>query len=506
MSQPQQPPFSQETVALIKEKYAQQPCQLLIDGQWVPAASGATIDVFNPATEERLGAIAAGAADDIDAAVKSAHKAFSGAWAAMPPLQRGVLLNKLADLIERDAEQLAVTESLDNGMPFMMARFGSVLGAVGQLRYNAGWATKIYGETVAPATSGTGSMAYTTREPIGVVGAIVPWNVPFVMTVSKIAPALAAGCTVVLKPAEQSSLSACHLAALIIEAGFPEGVVNIVTGYGADAGSALVQHPLIDKISFTGSTAVGKSIIRSVSDSMTRLTLELGGKSPVIVFDDVDVAKVAPAIAMGIFANSGQICAAGSRLFVHESIHDALVAAICGFAKNLKVGGGLEPGTMMGPVISQVQFDRVMSYIDSGKAEGATLVAGGGRVGEQGFFIEPTVFTDTKPGMKIVDEEIFGPVLCVMSFADNDDLAALAGLANDTRYGLNASVWSKDVTKAINLSRYIKSGTVRINGGPPGVDPAIPMGGMKDSGWGRENGRDGVEAYTETKTVILGLA
>ncbi len=506
MSQPQQPPFSTATVDKVKAHYAANPGQLLINGALVNAQAGGTIEAINPADEQVLGHIAAGTAADIDAAVNTAAEVFNGSWAEVPAMQRGELLNKLADLIERDAETLAVTESLDNGMPFMMARFGSVLGAVQQLRYNAGWATKIAGESLAPSVSnGQAVMSYTLREPVGVVGAIVAWNVPFAMTLGKIAPAIAAGCTVVLKPAEQASLSACHLMGLIIEAGFPPGVINIVTGTGTEAGAALVEHPLVDKISFTGSTLVGQSIVRTVADSMKRLTLELGGMSPVIVYDDIDVAKVAPSIAMGIFANSGQICAAGSRLFVHERIHDKLVEAICGFAKPLKVAPGLEPGAMLGPVVSRVQLERVLGYIDSGKAEGATLVTGGERVGDTGFFVQPTVFTHVKSEMKIAAEEIFGPVLCVMSFSDSDDIAQVAGLANATRYGLHASIWSKDVTRALRLSRAVKSGSVRINGGPPGVDPALPMGGMKASGWGRENGREGVEGYTELKTVSLGL-
>lgn len=483
------------------------PRQLFIDGRFQSAISEETLDVLDPATGQLLAAVAAGGAQDIDLAVHSARRAFdSGRWPAMPPAQRARLLVRLADLIEANGDRIALTETLDNGMPLMMAKFGGVMSASEQLRYNAGWATKLNGETVTPSAPGEWH-AFTTREPVGVVGAIVPWNFPFVMAVAKIAPALAAGCTVVLKPAEQTPLSAIILAELIAEAGFPEGAINIVTGFGTSAGAALAAHPLVDKVSFTGSTLVGKGIVHASTGNLKRVTLELGGKSPVVIFSDADLAKAIPSAAMGIFANAGQVCAAGSRLFVHESVHDEVVAGICAFAQALNVGSGLLPQSQMGPLISQKQLDRVLGYIDSARSEGATVATGGGMIdnGSGGYFIQPTVFTQAASDMKAVREEIFGPVLSVMRFSDETDIAAIAGAANDTEYGLSSAIWTRDISTALRLAKRIKAGTVRINGGAGGVDPAMPLGGFRQSGWGRENGRSGIESFTEIKAVTVSL-
>ncbi|MWV26840.1 aldehyde dehydrogenase family protein [Aurantiacibacter rhizosphaerae] len=482
--------------------------ELFIGGKFQPAASGETFAVIDPATGEEFASVASGDAQDIDLAVKSARKCFdSGAWSGQTPAQRARALTRLADLVEANGSRIALTETLDNGMPMMMAFFGGVSAASEQLRYNAGWATKLNGETFTPSNPGEWH-AFTTREPVGVVGAIVPWNFPFVMAVAKIAPALAAGCTVVLKPAEQTPLSAVILAELIAEAGFPEGAVNIVTGYGKTAGAALVEHPLVDKISFTGSTATGKGIVHACTDNLKRVTLELGGKSPVVIFGDADLSKAIPGTAMGIFGNAGQVCAAGSRLFVHESVRDEVMEGLAGFAKSLKLGSGLSPETQMGPLVSQVQFDRVSSYIDSATSEGATTVTGGGAASvdgsEGGYFMQPTVLADTAPGMKAVEEEIFGPVLCTQTFGD-DDLEQVAAAANNTSFGLSSAIWTRDMSSGLKLAKRIRAGMVRINGGAGGPDPAMPLGGFKQSGWGRENGRNGIEAYTEIKSVTINL-
>lgn len=474
---------------------------LFIGGEFVDAASGETFDVIDPSSGLRIASAASGGREDIDRAVRAARAAFDR-WAATPPNQRANLMFRLADLIEARREILALTETLDNGMPLMMAKFGGVMGAVEQLRYNAGWATKITGETMQVSWPGEWQ-ALSLREPIGVVGAIVPWNFPLAMAVAKIAPAIAAGCTVVLKPAEQTPLSAAYLGQLIAEAGFPSGVVNIVTGFGETAGAALVEHPDVDKISFTGSTAVGKAIVRASTGNLKRVTLELGGKSPTVIFQDANLEKAIPAAAAGIFGNAGQVCAAGSRLLVHERIYEQVLAGMLARAQALKVGPGLLADTQMGPLISQTQLERVADYVETGKAEGAVVSVGGARIEGPGYFMQPTVLTETSDGMRVVDEEIFGPVLCMMRFGD-DDLDVVAQIANKTPYGLSSSIWTNDISTALRMARRIKAGTVRINGGG-GVDPAMPLGGFKQSGWGRENGRTGVETYTELKSVTVGL-
>ncbi len=483
--------------------FTQSPRELLIAGRWRPAVSGATFDVIDPATGRTFARAAAGDAADIDAAVGAARAAFEGPpWSNSTPAARARLLLRLADLIEANGDELALLETLDNGMPFRMARMGATFGAAESLRYHAGWATKIGGETVNLNVPGEWH-AYTLREPVGVVGQIVPWNFPFVMAVAKIAPALAVGCTVVLKPAEQTPLSTVRLGELILEAGFPPGVVNIVTGFGETAGRALVAHPGVDKIAFTGSTPVGKEILRACAGNLKRVTLELGGKSPVIIFPDAALGPATEVAARGIFMNTGQVCAAGSRLFVHERIFDQVIEGVVAKARGLKVGAGTDPTTEMGPVVSDVQLERVSGYIRSGVEDGARILTGGATMSRPGFFVEPTVLAGTTANMKVVREEIFGPVLCAMSFSDTD-VDALARMANDTEYGLAASIWTRDISVAHRLARRIKAGSVRINT-PGTVDPALPLGGYKQSGWGRENGREGTEIYTEIKSVTVGL-
>jgi len=376
-------------------------------------------------------------------------------------------------------------------------------GSIEQLRYNAGWATKLAGETQEISMPGE-SFGYTLREPVGVCGQIVPWNFPLLMGVAKIAPALAAGCTVILKPAEQTPLSSVRLGELVLEAGFPEGVVNIVTGYGRTAGAALAAHPQVDKIAFTGSTATGRSIVDAARGNFKRVALELGGKSPTFIFADADLSRAIPAAAMSIFGNAGQVCAAGSRLFVHEAVADEVLEGVAAMARSLRVGSPLLQDTQIGPLISQVQLERVTGYIESGRSEGARVLVGGGRLGQPGYFMQPTVFVDTRPQMRVVQEEIFGPVLCAGRFNDKMDIDELASLGNATQYGLSSSIFTRDLSNAHRLARRLKAGTVRVNVAG-GVDVALPLGGYKASGWGRENGRAGVEAYTEIKAVTMAL-
>ena len=483
--------------------FTQRPRELLIGGRWRPALSGASFDVVDPANGQVFAHAAAGDAADIDAAVMAARAAFEGPWGASMPAYRARLLLKLADLIEANSDELALLETLDNGMPLRMARMVAAFGAAESLRYHAGWATKIGGETINPSVPGEWH-AYTLREPVGVVGQIVPWNFPLAMAVAKIAAALTVGCTVVLKPAEQTPLSTVRLGELIMEAGFPPGTVNIVTGYGETAGRALVAHAGVDKIAFTGSTPVGKEILRACAASLKRVTLELGGKSPVIIFPDADLGPATDVAARGIFMNTGQVCAAGSRLFVHEAVFDQVVEGVVARARALKLGPGIDASTDLGPVVSEEQRGRVTGYIRSGIEEGARVLTGGGAVAGPGYFVEPTVLAGTTAGMKVVREEIFGPVLCAMSFA-NADVDAIARMANDTEYGLAASIWTRDIAVAHRLARRIKAGSVRINTAGS-VDAALPLGGFKQSGWGRENGREGTEIYTEIKSVTVGLA
>lgn len=475
---------------------------LLIGGAHVAAQSGQRFDSEDPSTGEVIASLAAADAADADMAVAAARQALeSGPWARMTPAERSRLLWRLAGLLSDNADLISVIETLDIGKPTAQVRGLDVAFAIELLEYNAGWPTRLAGETVPLSNPGEWH-AYTRREPVGVVGLIVPWNAPLMMAVAKLAPALAAGCTVILKPAEQSPLSALFLGRLVQEAGFPAGVVNILTGFGNTVGAALADHPGIDKISFTGSAETGRRIVHAALGNFKRVTLELGGKTPVIVFPDADPELAAAAAARSIFSNTGQVCNAGSRLYVHRQSFDRVLADIAARAEAIRVGPGLDPATEMGPVISAAQLDRVAGYVDAGRAEGAGVLAGGTRLDRPGHFIRPTVLTGTDLSMRVAREEIFGPVLCAMPF-DDTDLQRIAAEANGTGYGLGAQIWTRDLGIAHRLAARIKAGTVRINGS--GLDPALPFGGFKASGWGREYGREGVEAYTELKSVAVCL-
>jgi phenylacetaldehyde dehydrogenase len=487
------------------EEFIAAPRQLFINGQWTDAASGKTFDTPNPATGETLARVAEGDAEDIERAVRAARKAFDeGPWSRMTPSERGRIVWKIGDLILEHVDELAQLESLDNGKPFLVAQAADVPLAADLFHYMAGWATKIEGNTIdisVPYMPGANFHSYTLREPIGVVGQIIPWNFPLLMAAWKLGPALAAGCTVVLKPAEQTPLSALLLAELIAEAGVPDGVVNVVPGFGETAGAALANHMDVDKVAFTGSTEVGKLIVEAAGASnLKKLTLELGGKSPNIVFDDADPAAVQGA-ANAIFFNHGQCCVAGSRLFVHQSRFDEVVDGVSEIAKSIKLGPGMEPTTQMGPLVSAEQLSRVTGYLESGRADGATAVTGGSRFGDHGYFVEPTVLTNTTPDMKVVREEIFGPVVVAAPFSDLDEIAAVA---NDTEYGLGAGIWTKDISKAHALAKKLRAGTVWINCYNV-FDASLPFGGYKQSGWGREMGHEVLNNYTEVKAVTTQL-
>jgi p-cumic aldehyde dehydrogenase len=472
--------------------------KMLIDGKWVSSQSGERIDVEDPAQCAVFAQVEAGGKADIDLAVKAARKAFESAtWARMRPLDRAKLLETIARKIEENTDELALLESLDNGKAVEHAKAVDVPAAVDIFRYMAGWCARI-GGTINPI-SGDGQQyhSYTVQEPIGVAGLIVPWNYPLAMAAWKLAPALAAGCAMVLKPSELTSLTALRLAEICMEAGVPDGVVNVVTGYGPDAGQALVEHSGVDKIAFTGSTRVGKEIVRTCANDLKRVTLELGGKSPSVIFADADLDKAAVGAAMAIFFNSGQVCLAASRLYVEEPIYDALMEKVIEVGRSLKLGHGRDPETMIGPLVSRAQQDRVLNYIDLGKQAGNELLLGGGKGLESGYFVEPTIFRNNEPDSSIVKEEIFGPVLVATPFKDAEEVVRVA---NDTRYGLAANIWTRDISRAHLVARKLQAGIVWIN--THGMnDPTAPFGGFKESGWGREVGEEGVLNYTETKTV-----
>ena len=478
--------------------------QLLINGEWMPSSSNEKIEVFDPANEQLLTEVDSGNAADIDAAVGAARKALTGEWSKITSHDRARMLDRLADDIEANFSVLSEIEVLDNGMPLELAQYSIASHGTTLLRYFASWANKLHGQTipVSPAGAINGeSLTYTRKEPIGVVGAIIPWNSPLIFAILKLGPALAAGCTIVLKPAELTPISALFLGKLIQKSGIPEGVVNIVTGYGETAGQALSEHPGVDKITFTGSTEVGKKIVEASIGNLKKVTLELGGKNPVVIFPDADLEKAIPGAARACFFLQGQNCMAGTRLFVHEDIYQVVIAGIKEMAEAFTIGHGLIPGNDFGPLISKTQKERVMSYIGIGLEEGAELLTGGNSYGDQGHFVQPTIFSNVDGGMRIAKEEIFGPVLCAQSFS-SQDLEKIASEANDTPYGLSGSVWSQDISIAHKMAMLIDAGQVSINC-HAAVDPAIPFGGNKQSGWGREFGAEGLEAYLKTKATTV---
>lgn len=475
--------------------------QMFIGGEWVDALSGAVIESRNPANGALLATVPAGSQADIDRAVSAARVAFEGPWSRFKPYERQVLLLKIADLFERHWDELSLSDTLDMGMPIARTQAGKNR-VLGMLRFYAGQATALHGETIANSLPGE-IVSYTRREALGVVGAIIPWNAPTAASIWKIGPALATGCTIVLKPSEEAPLTPLLIAELMAEAGVPAGVVNIVTGTGSNAGAPLASHPDVDKIVFTGSTATGQSIIRASAGNLKRVSLELGGKSPVIVCEDADLERAVPTAAMAVFANSGQICIAGSRLFVARAIHDEFVERLGAFAKGLRLGDGIDPGTEIGPLISGRQRERVLHYLGEGSAEGATLVAGGGRPDRgdlaQGHYIEPTVFAGVTDTMTIAREEIFGPVIAAMPF---DTIEEVIQRANATPYGLAAGIFTQNLSGAHRISNALKAGSVWVNT-YHAIDPAVPFGGYKMSGYGREGGIEHLHEYLNTKGVFI---
>ncbi|MEM8917402.1 MAG: aldehyde dehydrogenase family protein [Pseudomonadota bacterium] len=476
--------------------------KILIGGQWCEAESGEVFETLDPATGKVIGQLQRCDARDVDKAVSAARKALEGAtWNGMTPMERSQILWRIADLIEANIDELAELETLDQGKALYVGRWAEIPGAINQFRYFSGLATKIEGATIPTSINyqpeGKDVFAYTQKEPVGVVGAIVPWNSPLVLTAMKLAPALAAGCTIVLKPAENTSLTAVRLLELMQEAGLPDGVVNLVTGYGNEAGAALAQHPGVDKIAFTGSTATGRQILDAAKGNLKKVTLELGGKSPVIIMPDADIDAAVQGAANAIFFNGGQVCIAGSRLYCHSSIRDKVIEGVAAIGDQIKLGHGLNPETQMGPLVSREHSAKVAEFIADGKSSGASIVAGGETSGPNASFVAPTVITDVKPDMRIVREEIFGPVVVVTPFDDTDEVVAAA---NDSDYGLAAGVWTEGMSNGIRMANRLKAGTIWINGHAM-YDASLPIGGMKQSGWGRDSGQAALENYLELKTV-----
>ena len=475
---------------------------MLIDGAFVPAASGETFDTLNPATQQLLARLPAADATDVDRAVVAARRAFDdGPWSTMKPFDRQRIMLRFADLVEARHDDLAILDTLDMGAPIQRMR-ANLRRAVGMARFYAGLTTALRGETIANSIPGD-FLTHTRREPVGVVGAIIPWNNPHIAFIWKVGAALAAGCTVVLKPAEEASLSALWLGEMLLEAGLPAGVVNVVTGFGETAGVALSVHPGVDKIAFTGSTATGQAIVRAASTTLKRVTLELGGKSPNIVFNDADLDLAVPGAAMAAFTNSGQVCSAGTRLFVERGIYEEFVGAMTTYARSLTVGDGLDDATQLGPVVSQTQLERVSDYFEIGRAEGATISAGGARLLDgqyaNGYFVPPTIFTEVNNEMRVAREEIFGPVVSVMAF---DDYESVIRLANSSPFGLGGGVWTNDVNKANRTVSALRTGTVWVNCYGQ-MDPAVPFGGYRMSGYGREGGVHHIDEFLETKAVWI---
>ena len=480
------------------------PKRMLIDGRWVEAASGKTFATHNPATGELLAHVPEGDAEDIDRAVAAARRAFEGPWSKAKPFERQGILLRLAELVDRHIEELAALDTIDMGAP-LSRTLNNRLRAVGMLRYYAGQATALLGETIDNSLPGE-IFSFTLKEPVGVVGAIIPWNGPLTACIWKIGPALATGCTVVLKPAEEAPLTALRLGELCLEAGVPPGVVNVVTGYGETAGAALSSHRDVDKVAFTGSHLTGQKIVQASAGNLKRVSLELGGKSPDIVFADADLEAAVPGAAMAVFANSGQICSAGTRLFVERRVYEEFTARVAAFGKSLHVGNGIEEKTQVGPLVSAEQLERVTGYLSIGRQEGARPLAGGERLAEgalaQGYFVPPTVFADVKDEMRIAQEEIFGPVISAIPF---DDIEEVITRGNATSFGLGSGVWTRDVTRAHKLARAIKAGSVWINC-YQAMDPAVPFGGYKMSGYGRESGKQHLDEYLNVKAVWIKTA
>jgi len=490
------------------QEFLQSPRQSFINGQWQDAASGKTFPVHNPATGEIIAMVAEGDAEDISQAVTAARRVFDDpthAWNTLTPSERGKLIWKIGDLILENLDELAELESLDNGKPMAVAKAADVPLSADLFHYMAGWTTKLEGNTIpisVPYAPGAQFHAFTVREPVGVVGQIIPWNFPLLMAAWKLGPALATGNCVVLKPAEQTPLTALRLGEIIQEAGVPDGVVNIVTGMGETAGASLAAHDDVDKVAFTGSTEVGKMIVAAAAGNLKKVTLELGGKSPNIIFKDTaDLEATIAGAASAIFFNHGQCCCAGSRLYVEKDIFDDVVAGVSAAAEAIKLGPGLADDTEMGPLVSDEQLNRVTGYMNSGKESGATCVTGGTRRGEQGYFVSPTVITDTRDDMSVVREEIFGPVVVADPFDDPEEIIARS---NDSAYGLAAGIWTRDISKAHRIAARLRAGTVWVNTYNI-FDAALPFGGYKQSGWGREMGHEVLDLYTETKAICLGL-
>jgi phenylacetaldehyde dehydrogenase len=486
--------------------FLRRPGRLLIDGEWVEAASGRTFEVRDPSSDAVIARVAEGDATDIDRAVRAARRAFDDSeWSRLKPVDRERLLHRLADLIEQHADELAELESIDNGKSIVMARHVDIKHAIEVWRYMAGWPSKLEGRTLpisGTLVPGHEYAAFSQREPIGVVGAIIAWNFPLLLATWKSAPALAAGCTVVLKPAEETPLTALRLGELVLEAGFPKGVFNVVTGMGPTAGAALTAHAGVDKVTFTGSTEVGRLVVQAAAGNMKKVTVELGGKSPVIVLDDANVEEAVAGAAGAIFFNHGQVCCAGSRLYVARRHFDAIIEGVAAQARGMKLGPGLDASSQMGPLVSSVQRERVMRLVGEGFASGAKAVTGGHALDSRGYYVEPTVFTNVAESMSVVREEIFGPVVVAQPF---DSLEDIARVANDTIYGLGASIWTRDVSKIFKLSRKLRAGTVWVNCHSV-LDPTMPFGGYKQSGWGRELGGEAVYSYTESKSLCINIA